>query len=853
MADNNNTKDQIAQMEAQTAKFEQLSQRFADYAEKNKDKFTESAKTMATVYEKIAEEQANSVEMMQEMAEIQAEINKKAKELETADEKHAVSLKKEIKELEFKNKEKLKSLETSQKEIKVIQEQVKELAKVKTSVTELEKQIGETANAWMQHLRSADALIGGFKGIAKAAQDFADIQIQSSSYKGMTGDVLKDVQTVATEGTKLSANLTLAQVKLAYFGYTAEEAGETFRKFSNLSLDPQRIEQMTSATGALAKMLGVSLSEATQYVSDQQLKYGQTAEQSAHSLKAVFDQTKKYNTEAGMQVMRGRDVVKVMFDLSRESKAVVQDQNAIERMLSTNLLRLQAQGQNYEEALAGASMYVKKMTAEAPEWTKILSGRDLLAQMEKLGDLSGEGASQAAKEMIEQLNAASPELAKRVQDIKTQIKTGAVDRYSGERMMQELLQGTEVGMEAMEKEFAHVASMGVQAVKSVYGVSELEAKRMMDQNAAAVKKRDALKDMDNPAKRKAALDKLNLSEKERNFLMSEQLTHQQRLEFLQNKDAENSLRQIVEQRKAKEDLRARDIKTWQERIQRYKSEGREDLAKAAQEQLVKIQGEPLQGITDQLSNDSRGVMQFLGGNFINQIKTIVGSPLGQIAVGIGSLALGAFDKAAKLAQINYLRQIAFNTSSGSGGGDGLGNLLGKGKDLLKGGVGKFSKAGKFVKMGAPALAAIGVGAAEYLSADTDKEKNEALGGAAGGIAGSVVGGILGSLVPVVGTAVGATVGGFVGDYLGRKGSELFASNVPKGSVSNTPINASPALNPAYMPGTGIQGGLSGMFANAAIVPGAQGSNIDLTIRLPYAQTLSENLQTMNRFSVLAPQ
>jgi hypothetical protein len=663
----NNPTDQIAQMENQIAKFDTIAQRFADEVAKGGSKYAEQAKTLGAVYEKIAAEQAHSVELMKEMAEASEEIKTKAKELEKLrksenedDKKKAEALTKELKLLRMENEEKKQSLETSQKEIKAVQDKLKEMAKVKTSVGELGKEITKTTQGWAEHLVSADALKNAFKGLTSAAQDFADIQIQAGSYTGMTGNIVEDIKTATPAIVEFSVAQTKAQVKMAAFGYSAEEAGQTFKKFANLTLDPHRMEEMASATGALSKMLGISLADSVQYVSDQQLKYNQTAEQSAAVLLNVKNQTEQYNKAAGMQVMRGRDVVKVLFDISAEGKMVAQDQVALEKMLSSNLIKLQSQGQNYQEALEGASMYVKKMTTEAPEWTKILAGRELLDQMSKLGDLTSAAAVGQTKEMQEQLDAASPGLAKRVQDLRKDILEGTVDEYSGQRMMQEMLQGTEPGMKAMRDQFASVAAQGVQSVKAVYGVSEMEARRMMAQNKSEMKiSADLGAALQDPSKTEKMLADYKLTADEIAAIKSSSLTTTEKEGILQKKQDELNLAKIKEVEEKNKQVHAEQLKAAKELYEKRKKEG----AGAAelgtiQHRIQGLEGSGLNTVTSQLTKAAEATQQILGGNWLKQLDAAVKSPIAQMATGLASVTKGIVDYFMNKAELAALSKIA---------------------------------------------------------------------------------------------------------------------------------------------------------------------------------------------------
>ncbi|MDP4098988.1 hypothetical protein OIN60_19880 [Paenibacillus sp. P96] len=70
-------------------------------------------------------------------------------------------------------------------------------------------------------------------------------------------------------------------------------------------------------------------------------------------------------------------------------------------------------------------------------------------------------------------------------------------------------------------------------------------------------------------------------------------------------------------------------------------------------------------------------------------------------------------------------------------------------------------------------------AASIVTAESGKERTQAIGSTAGGVAGGAIGGAIGTIIlPGVGTAVGGFVGSMVGDFIGGKAGGLIADYGP---------------------------------------------------------------------------
>jgi hypothetical protein len=288
-------------------------------------------------------------------------------------------------------------------------------------------------------LASTERAYAAMRSLSRSMRDVADISVQSGSFLGMSGDFVKDFETTSAAALRYSFNLSQAQVKMNLLGITSEETAASFKEFSRIAPfegQAKRLEELTTAAGSLSKILGVSLADATEYIIQSQLKFGRTAAQSAQTLLYVQQTTERVNRTFGSTVIQGRDVAKVLFDIGRESEGAAQDQEMLAEMLTKNLVQLQSQGYNYQQALKGAQTYLKLMTSEAPDWARILGGRELFQQ------LQGLDFGSALSQRLEQ---ARPGLTREIQ----RIMTSGYDSYTKQRLVQQMLEGTSVGLEAM--------------------------------------------------------------------------------------------------------------------------------------------------------------------------------------------------------------------------------------------------------------------------------------------------------------------------------------------------------------------------------------------------------------------
>ncbi|WP_098748813.1 hypothetical protein [Paenibacillus sp. EZ-K15] len=146
-----------------------------------------------------------------------------------------------------------------------------------------------------------------------------------------------------------------------------------------------------------------------------------------------------------------------------------------------------------------------------------------------------------------------------------------------------------------------------------------------------------------------------------------------------------------------------------------------------------------------------------GKGAVTLLKDAVGMTKGMFGGGGGSgiVSGGAASAAKTAAGSDSIKQAA----DGSPGASAIKNAgkKGLGSGLMKG-------------LGKRALGPLGyiADATAIASAESGKERNQAIGSAVGGGIGSTIGGIIGSVIPVAGTMIGSTLGGTVGSYIGEK-------------------------------------------------------------------------------------
>ena len=432
------------------------------------------------------------------VAKILKEIAKVTLEQLKAEETLGKEKKKHLELLEEEKKLEKDGVKGNEQKLKFTKQQIKDQEKViaqaniqldttKKQSAEQQKLMGQIAKdgkimeglgSKFTKLLGAERIYAAMRKMGEAARDVADISIQSGSFLGMTGNIGDDMAAIGAQTLRYGRDVSIAQSQLMLLGISQEEVNQSFKSFSKISGgSTERMKDLTLAAGSLGKLLGLSATEATDFFIEAQLKFGRTATQSAQTMQQLQKSVENANKGLRQQVVNGRDVAKVLMDISKESDAAAQDQGFLGQMLTSNLVHLQQQGMNYQQALKGATTYIEALTTKAPNWTRIMAGKDLLKQAREMGPA-----------FVKELEKAQPGLAAKIKGI----AGSTMGEFQKEKLIQKMLEGTGVGISAMDKQMRELirnAGEGASTViEAVYGIADpLQQKALIDQAAAADK------------------------------------------------------------------------------------------------------------------------------------------------------------------------------------------------------------------------------------------------------------------------------------------------------------------------------------------------------------------------------
>jgi hypothetical protein len=910
MADNNSGNNILSNTNALTQEAlsgikaaQDMAERFYNQAQKGNLAQAAAYEKAALMQKKIAEQGMEQVKALEEVAKLQKkinDINERASKLEKEDTKEAkeqLALLKKEQEAEraLLGQRILAADEISRK----VDEQKKSL----DLLTKEKSLMGDIVTAMKSKLVQQIATIAtvgnALKNLYKIQQNILDISVLSGNYATLD----KSLGGMAMAAAVFDTNITSAKIGLRFLGYQTEEVESSFKEFmTTASMMGGTIEQaaeragvMTETTGRLARMLGVTLADATAYTTEMQQKFNQTGTQTASAMYDIYEATDKYNKEAGRMVMNGRDVTKVMFDLARESKGVTLEQAYLSKTLSANILALQGQGRNYRESLEQASMYVKKMTSESPDWGKIFAGRELEKQMSAITGAGGEA-------MAKKLDAITPGLADRVRKIMQNV----ADPFTRQRMLSELLEGTSVGFEAMEKTVSQLINrMGAKAniaIQEIYGLNATQADALIQQTKLSEKLRmskEAIMKLDGMSadekqKEIAAMSKdLGLSEEKLTTISKMGVAQRQSaLETaMRVKQASDATKNI----QAQEDMKKKNLENQKKDINAAIAVARQDGDKDAVAGLIKQRdalNESPDAINKKMADKQGGIQGGTTGKAISTVFEAIKSPTVQLGLGA---AAGAYQLGKLVLAARRLEQT-FNGMSGGGVGDDMSGGAGsgtKGKGpkgkMPKGRMGRFAKFGGRLVKGAGVLAVAGAaydaydtyseaqdeaqqaydaGASEQeVQAIKTKGTGKAVGAGAGGLggaaAGAMLGATIGSAVPILGTAIGGLIGAGIGAYFGSDAGKALGGVVAeKAFVSAMPMSSAPSAQPSTgagstslnnapagvsAAGTGGAGSGGPNKAMAHLVVGSQGTDVILDLNLgkvtiPLAMAHGQNMK-----------
>lgn len=848
---------------------------------------------MATMLDKIAKQQAEVVKINTELQDLESKRLKLQKEMADLGDKATDEQKKQLQQLREEVTMK-KSAAIEAKKAAVEQSQLIEKMSKQQGV--LGKMFEASKTQMFQYLAGVATLSAALTNMAKVTQDVLDVSALSGNYAALQDGVTG----VIKSAYMFQKGMAESRVGLRFLGYSADEVNSSFKELSVTAskvggkLDTEGVAQLTTVTGRLARMLGVSLPEATQYMITMQQRFGASTSATAETMLGIYVATDKYNKEAGRTVIVGRDLTKVMFDLSRETKGAALDQQFLSQTLQANLLQLQAQGRNYSEALEQSSLFVKKMSAEAPDWTKILAGRELRKQFASAADIT--------PEMTAQLERARPGLTQRIKEI----LNSPVDEFTKQRKLQEALSGTQVGFESMGKGVSQLIDrLGDKAniaLQQIYGINATEADALITQTKRTKElagEKDKLYKLDREAAAAQLMSQYKISKEQATYLLQKE-NEADLTGFLQDEREKSAAQQVkVNDENAKQAVAAQlaalreqranttdkgvqglldkrinaldskagltsvESKTGKEleSIQGEKGSLRENLSEFYEKFLKNPLTLTAAGITLMAGKqllELPGTLRALPGDLKDLFKGFRGGPPGGGGSALGGELRGAEEAAEAIAKKPGLlgklgRGGGSLLSKVTGGGsaralEGIGAKLG-GAGLLKLG-GKFGKAipllGTLVSAGFLAKDAWGI--AQSI-ADGKGVSASQLASAGLNAAGLVPG--LGTVAALTDIGLSAT-----GAY-----DKLDRATGPIGSrLNDMPMNALPetavaggggaggaaAAAASQFGGAGTPQGKNQIQFQANPIQGAQGVDVEFIGRIPFAQLMQMNLAIMSK-------
>jgi len=281
--------------------------------------------------------------------------------------------------------------------------------------------------------------------------------------------------------------------------------------------NPKALGQLTEGAIAVSRAIGITVPEAVDFVSTRMDKFGGTAASALIGLNELRVESERINNTFGRTIIRGDDLAKTLQQISSQTTVYAIDQRLVGSILRDNIARIQATGESYDNARKKAEAFTAGLTTQAPEWMQVLAGEDLAGNMaEAFGD-GGPAAAQAFQEQFgDSLDAAKPGLSKRVQGILKEIKSGDRNSYEGMRLIQELTQGTSVGIEAMNKQLLNLS-------RATGASTETIAKQMGVSRDVADGMIESAKVMEKQQQEVAALAKLPTNELAKQLGISESL------------------------------------------------------------------------------------------------------------------------------------------------------------------------------------------------------------------------------------------------------------------------------------------------------------------------------------------
>lgn len=431
-----------------------------------------------------AQEAVKLRKILEDLNKVQQEIN------DTKDEEKKLKLIEKATKLYGQVEDSLQSLSKArQTDLKLVEDQAKqeeELRKQyedqKKALDDLQKKYSLVGQAkslltsqtakFAKTLTGAALAMRAFNRINESTKLRMDLQIQS--FQGVNREV-------SELGTKNVSNLLKFDKALANsrgvaksLGMDVEDAGRAFKRFARMTGDtsPENLQRLTNAALTTARSLNIDMMEAVEFVQNRLDKFGGSASDASLSLHDMRDSTHLFNQSLGQTVLRGDDLVRTINDISNASDVYAIDQRAVGNILRDNVSQLQATGRSYDFAKKNAVTYLEALGTKAPEFQKILAGQDLVGKF-----MAGFDGGKLEKGMAEELDKAKPGLSKEVADI---LKSDA-SLYEKQRLVQELVKDTSVGMEVMNDRILKFSKGqgGLLRLQAAYGLESIDQARAL--------------------------------------------------------------------------------------------------------------------------------------------------------------------------------------------------------------------------------------------------------------------------------------------------------------------------------------------------------------------------------------
>lgn len=654
-------------------------------------------------------------------------------------------------------------------------------------------------------------------------------ELMIRSFRGLDKGI-DDLGRAAEETYDFSEAMREAEMTAHRLGVSTAEIAPTMEKFARItgSDNPRALGKLTEATMAVAKSLNLDTADAFEYVSKRMDKFGGNASSAIMHLQNMRKSTEEINKSFGRTVLRGDDVAKTLLEIARESTIYAMDQRAVTNVLKDNILRLQSLGMSYDQARKRAENFTGALTKDAPEWMKILAGEEVMSSlrdsMEMVTNEAGEAVYQLTGDMRQALEEAKPGLAK---EIETIMKDTDLSEYDKSRIIQEMVSGTEVGMQAMNRQILKtVETSGANAasvIRNQFNVTYEEALRMIDSAKEFQEIQDEI----------ASVRSMEVDQIAKRF----NVTAAEAQQLKDNKDSLKSMLQIERERKQAADmggLREEQKKTLTEQreaiqaqIDKLKerkktaSEGMQELLgreerqlKLKLEELRPKEEESLENINKTLLDIKEGLLpsSVLSGRMLKELVSMF-SGVGTLIAGAAALLIIPRFFRTLGADVSAIRNFLMRSSMGGGGGF-IGGARGRGmrragramRRLPGGRLLRRLPGGRMLTRGAM-MAGGALGELGGVTKGLGGLATKGLGGLAKGAGGLLRG--AGKAIPILGTL--ASVGLAAKEFMGADTAKGKGKAIGGGLGGAGGAAAGAALGTLIFPGVGtlIGAGLGG--------------------------------------------